>query len=59
MKLIGSWKHKYIGIDIKKTSYYVAWTHPEVRHWGLEEMWHDGPLNRFGLWFIDFHWHWT
>ena len=59
MKFIGSWEAKYIGIDIKKTSYYVAWTHPEVRHWGLEEMWHDGPLNRFGLWFIDFHWHWT
>lgn len=59
MKFIGSWDAKYIGVEIRKTSYYVAWTYPDVRHWGLEEMWHDGPLNRFGLWYIDFHWHWT
>lgn len=59
MKLIGSWKHKYIGLDIKKTSYYVHWTDADLRHWGLIEEWYDGPLYRFGLWFIDFHWYWT
>lgn len=57
MKLIGSWKAKYIGLDIKKTSYYVHWTDSDLRHWGLIEDWYDGPLYRFGLWFIDFHWH--
>ena len=57
MKLIGSWKHKYIGLDIKKTSYYVHWTDADLRHWGLIEDWYDGPLYRFGLWYIGFHWH--
>ena len=57
MKLIGSWKAKYIGFEANMMAYYVGWTHPEVRHWGYEQDYYDGPIHRFGLWFIDFHWH--
>jgi len=58
MKIIGSWKHKYIGIQFKSgMCYYVNWTHPTCREWGFKEDWHDGPMKRFVLYFIAFQWH--
>ena len=58
MKLIGSWDHKYFGIELKnRMAYYVGATYPDTRLWGLEETWHDGPMYRFGLWYFAFCWH--
>lgn len=57
MKLIGSWDIKYVGFNHNGMDYYVAYTDPAVRIWGMEELYYDGPLYRFGLWFVSFHWH--
>ena len=58
MKLVASWKHKYFGFKLKnKMIYYVNWTLPDCREWGYIEDWYDGPLKRFGLYFICFQWH--
>lgn len=58
MRFIGSWHHKYFGIELKNgMAYYVGATYPDTRLWGLEETWHDGPMCRFGLWYFAFYWH--
>jgi hypothetical protein len=58
MKLFADWGAKYIGFKLKSGMvYYVAISHPEARLWGYENIWHDGPLKRFGLWYIQFNWH--
>jgi len=57
MKLIGSWKYRYFGFKKCKMAYYVAWTYADARHWGYGQDYDGGRLNRFGLWFFDFHWH--
>lgn len=57
MKLIGSWDAKYIGIHYKDIAYYLAWTHPEFRFWFYLEDYYDGPIKQFGLWYINFTWH--
>lgn len=36
--------------------FYLCITHPDVRFWGYEEMYYDGPIYSFGLWLIHFTW---
>ena len=58
MKLIGSWKDKYIGIQRKNgMCYYMNWVLKPYRTWGYQEDYYDGPLKSFYLWFIAFQWH--
>jgi hypothetical protein len=54
MKLVGSWKSKYIGFTYKGYVYYMFWQHREHRRFGYFEEWYDGPIQTFGLWFIGF-----
>ena len=58
MKLFADWDAKYIGFKLKNDMcYYVAISHPSVRFWGYQEDYYDQPLYLFGLWFIQFNWH--
>ena len=58
IKLIKSWKHKYIGLNINNYSYYIAWRPSEVSCWGYSEDWYDGPLYEFSLGRLAYIWHW-
>jgi hypothetical protein len=55
MKLIGSWKCKYIGFTHKGIAYYVCiQEYPEYRHFGYIQDFYDAPIHRFCLWYIEF-----
>lgn len=38
---------------------YVQFTPKDVRSLGFSELWYDGPIYNFGLWYINFNWRWA
>jgi hypothetical protein len=51
---IADWKCKYIGFKIDDMLYYVGIAHPDVRGWGYEYLYYDGPFHIFKLYYISF-----
>lgn len=58
IKLIKSWKHKYIGLNINNYSYYISWRDKECSRWGFLEDYYDGPIKEFSLGRFAYLWHW-
>jgi hypothetical protein len=38
--------------------YPFNWLATQDRYWGRGDMYHDGPLPTFGLWFFNISWRW-
>lgn len=32
------------------------WLDKDIRYWGFEQDWYDGPLSSFGFWFFNWSW---
>lgn len=55
MKLIGSWKIKYLGFEYNDWIYYIFVFHKDYRIVGLYKELYDGlPITIFGLYFFGF-----
>lgn len=53
-KLIGSWKHKYVGFQWKRWNYYIMITDKFYRFWGIRRENYDGlPITDIGLWYVN------
>ena len=55
MKLIGSWKDKYVGFSHNYTAYYIMFCPKDIRMFGYENHLYDGfPVKRLCLWWFAF-----
>lgn len=36
--------------------WWFNWLAKDIRYWGYEEAWYDGPLPSFGFWFFNISW---
>ncbi len=55
MKLIGSWKDKYVGFSHNYTAYYIMFCPKDIRMFGYENHIYDGQdMKRLSFWWFAF-----
>ena len=55
---IGKIEIGFSGIEFDRVYYFYWWNWlpPDVRYWGPQCMWYDGPHRSFGFWFTNISW---
>lgn len=54
----GRWYFGWKWSNGRSWLYPFNWLEKRYRYWGRQDLFHDGPLPTYGLWFFNISWCW-